>query len=129
VVAVTGGSQGSAALNDAVAHYVDDRARDAGLAVHQVGRARFLHGAPRQRHGEAGVVHQVVGYEERIEDLYCAADLLVGRGGASTVAEAAVTGTPSVLVPWRGAAGDHQTTNVRWLSDRGGAVLLPETDL
>ena len=72
------------------------------------------------------MLHQVVGYDDRIELLYAAADLLVGRGGASTVAEVAVTGTPAILVPWSGAAEDHQTLNVRWLADQGGAVLLPE---
>jgi UDP-N-acetylglucosamine--N-acetylmuramyl-(pentapeptide) pyrophosphoryl-undecaprenol N-acetylglucosamine transferase len=129
VVAVTGGSQGSAALNEAVARFVAEHADDTGLAVRQIVGDRFLPHAPPPRDGVDGVLHQVVGYDDRIEDLYCAADLLVGRGGASTVAEAAVTGVPSVLVPWPGAAGDHQTTNVRWLSDQGGAILLPETEL
>ena len=76
--------------------------------------------APPPRDGSDGVLHQVVGYDDRIELIYAAADLLVGRGGASTVAEVAVTGTPAVLVPWSGAAEDHQTLNVRWLSDQGG---------
>ncbi len=129
VVAVTGGSLGSAALNDAVARFVAEHADDAGLAVRQVVGDRFLAQAPHGRDGAQGVLHQVVGYDERIEDLYCAADLLVGRGGASTVAEVAVTGTPSILVPWPGAAGDHQTINVRWLSEQGGAVHLPEAEL
>ena len=67
----------------------------------------------------------VVGYERRMDLVYAAADLLVGRGGASTVAEVAVTGTPSILVPWPAAAEDHQTDNVRWLADQGAAVHLP----
>ena len=46
-------------------------------------------------------------------------DLLVGRGGASTVHEVAVTGIPAILIPWSGAADDHQTENVRWLSEVG----------
>ncbi len=75
------------------------------------------------------MLHQVVGYDDRIELVYAAADLLVGRGGASTVAEVAVTGIPAILVPWSGAAEDHQTLNVRWLSDQGAAVLLPEPEL
>jgi UDP-N-acetylglucosamine--N-acetylmuramyl-(pentapeptide) pyrophosphoryl-undecaprenol N-acetylglucosamine transferase len=54
---------------------------------------------------------------------------LIGRGGASTVHEVAVTGTPAVLVPWAASADDHQTDNVRWLSEVGGAVLLPESEL
>jgi UDP-N-acetylglucosamine--N-acetylmuramyl-(pentapeptide) pyrophosphoryl-undecaprenol N-acetylglucosamine transferase len=45
------------------------------------------------------------------------------------VAEVAVTGTPSILVPWPGAAENHQTENVRWLADQGGAVHLPEAEL
>ena len=129
VVAVTGGSQGSVALNGAVAAYVARHDDDAGLAVRQVVGDRFLAAAPPPRDGSDGVLHQVVGYDDRIELVYAAADLLVGRGGASTVAEVAVTGIPAILVPWSGAAEDHQTLNVRWLSDQGAAVLLPEPEL
>lgn len=129
VLAVTGGSQGSAALNQAVASFVERHADDAGLAVRQVVGERFLDRAPAPRDGAHGVLHQVIGYDDRIQDLYAAADLLIGRGGASTVAEVAVTGTPSILVPWSGAAEDHQTLNVRWLADDGGAVLLSEDAL
>jgi UDP-N-acetylglucosamine:LPS N-acetylglucosamine transferase len=129
VVVVTGGSQGSAALNTAVADFAADHAGDRGLALRQVVGDRFLDRAPAPRDGADGLLHQVVGYEEHVERLYAAADLLVGRGGASTVAEAAVTGTPSILVPWAGAAEDHQTLNVRWLADQGGAVLLPEPEV
>jgi UDP-N-acetylglucosamine--N-acetylmuramyl-(pentapeptide) pyrophosphoryl-undecaprenol N-acetylglucosamine transferase len=71
----------------------------------------------------------VVGFDDRIELAYAAADLLVGRGGASTVAEVAVTATPAILVPWSGAAEDHQTDNVRWLSEQQAAILLPEGEL
>lgn len=129
LVAVTGGSQGSAALNRAVADYAERHAADAGLAIRQVVGERFLVHAPPARDGRDGLLHQIVGYDDHVERLYAAADLLVGRGGASTVAEVAVTGTPAILVPWSGAAEDHQTLNVRWLSDQGGAVLLPESEL
>ncbi len=132
VVAVTGGSQGSAALNHAVAAFVAAHRDDAGLAVRQVVGERFLDEMTATAGGAAadgGVLHQVIGYDDRIELMYAAADLLIGRGGASTVAEVAVTGTPAILVPWALAAEDHQTLNVRWLSDQGGAVLLPEDRL
>jgi UDP-N-acetylglucosamine--N-acetylmuramyl-(pentapeptide) pyrophosphoryl-undecaprenol N-acetylglucosamine transferase len=79
--------------------------------------------------GRDGVLHQVVGYEDRMPLVYAAADVLVGRGGASTVHEVAVTGVPAVLVPWAASAEDHQTANVRWLADAGAAVLLPERDV
>lgn len=127
VLAVTGGSQGSLALNRAVEAYVADHADDTGLAVHHVAGERFA--TPGTPTDAQGVVHQVVGYEPDMAAVYAAADLLVGRGGASTVHEVAVTGVPAILVPWPDAAEDHQTANVRWLSDQGAAELLVESEL
>jgi UDP-N-acetylglucosamine--N-acetylmuramyl-(pentapeptide) pyrophosphoryl-undecaprenol N-acetylglucosamine transferase len=60
---------------------------------------------------------------------YAAADLVVGRAGATTVAELAALGVPSILVPWPLAAEDHQTANARALEQAGGALLVPEPDL
>jgi UDP-N-acetylglucosamine--N-acetylmuramyl-(pentapeptide) pyrophosphoryl-undecaprenol N-acetylglucosamine transferase len=57
---------------------------------------------------------------------YAAADLVVSRAGATTVAELAALGLPSVLVPWPLAAEDHQTANARALAAAGGAVLISE---
>ena len=129
VIVVTGGSLGSGALNDAVVRYVEAHRADAALAVRQVVGDRFLASVPAVPAEPAGVLHQVIGFDDRIELAYAATDLLIGRGGASTVAEVAVTATPAILVPWAGAAEDHQTANVRWLADQHGAVLLPEGEL
>ena len=132
LVAVMGGSLGSGVLNRLVAEYVALRADDAGLAVRQVAGARFVDDVAVVGSGlpdAAGVQHQVVGYEDDMPAVYAACDLLIGRGGASTVHEVAVTGTPAILVPWAGAADDHQTDNVSWLSEVGGAVLLTEDHL
>ena len=60
--------------------------------------------------------------------VYAAADVVVCRAGAMTVAELAVAGVPSVLVPLPGAPGDHQTANARVLERAGAAVLLPDAD-
>ena len=129
VVAVMGGSLGSGALNTAVAALLDARRDDTGLAVrHAVGQ-RFVDQARPARDGADGVLYQPVGYEPDMPSVYAAADLLIGRGGASTVHEVAVTGIPAILVPWAGAAENHQVANVRWLSDAGAAVFLAETDL
>lgn len=135
VLAVTGGSQGSAALNAAIDRYARDHAADDDLAIHHVVGERFAadHFAADQELGCAGqraaVIHRVIGYESHVEHVYAACDLLVARGGASTVAEVSVTGTPSILVPWAAAAEDHQTDNVRWLSDQDAAVHLAEASL
>lgn len=132
LVAVMGGSLGSGVLNRLVAEYVALRAEDADLAVRQVAGARFVDDVAVVGSGSAdaaGIQHQVVGYEDDMPAVYAACDLLIGRGGASTVHEVAVTGTPAILVPWAGAADDHQTDNVSWLSEVGGAVLLTEDHL
>lgn len=131
VVAVLGGSLGSGVLNQAVADYVREHRADTALAVYHLAGERFVDTASSQPAAQPGdgVLHRVVGYEERMADLYAAADLVVGRGGASTVHEVAATGTPAILVPWSGAAEDHQTDNVRWLSEVGGALLLTEDRL
>lgn len=128
LVSVVGGSLGSAALNEAVASYVERNATDTGLAVLHVAGERFA-SEIAGRHDPDGVWHRVVGFEPRIDLVWAATDLMVGRGGASTVAEVATTGTPAILVPWAASAEDHQTANVRWLADDGAAVLLKESEL
>jgi UDP-N-acetylglucosamine--N-acetylmuramyl-(pentapeptide) pyrophosphoryl-undecaprenol N-acetylglucosamine transferase len=129
LIAVMGGSLGSGVLNSAVAAYAVAHRDDPGLAIRQIAGERFAATTGAVVADGAGVMHQVVGYEADMPSVYAACDLLIGRGGASTVHEVAVTGTPAILVPWAGAAEDHQTGNVRWLSEVGGAVLLPEDEL
>lgn len=128
-IAVTGGSQGSAALNAAVADLVRRWRDDTSLAVRHVVGERFLDAAAPALDGSDGILYQVIGYEDQMVDVYAAADLLIGRGGASTVCEVAATGVPAILVPWPGAADDHQSENVGWLSSRDAAVLLDESRL
>ncbi len=126
MIAVMGGSLGSGVLNQAVADYLSTHRDDGDLAVRQVAGERFVDSVAVMG---PGVLHQVVAYESDMPSVYAACDLLIGRGGASTVHEVAVTGTPAILVPWAASADDHQTDNVRWLSEVGGAVLVPETEL
>jgi UDP-N-acetylglucosamine--N-acetylmuramyl-(pentapeptide) pyrophosphoryl-undecaprenol N-acetylglucosamine transferase len=66
---------------------------------------------------------------EELGDLYAATSLVVGRGGAGTVAELAALGVPAILIPLPGARGDEQTANARMLAGAGAAVLLPEREL
>ena len=99
---------------------------DEHLAVRQITGERFVEGVA---HVDGAVVHQVVGYESDMAGVYQACDVIIGRGGASTVHEVAVTGTPAVLVPWAASADDHQTDNVRWLSEVDGAIMLRESEL
>jgi UDP-N-acetylglucosamine--N-acetylmuramyl-(pentapeptide) pyrophosphoryl-undecaprenol N-acetylglucosamine transferase len=129
LVVVTGGSQGSGILNQAVRDLVRDHTADRHLAIRHAVGERFLAAAPEPLDGSGGVLYQPIGFDSQLPLSYAAADLLVGRGGASTVHEVAVTGVPAVLVPWSGAAEDHQHANVSWLSDAGGALRLSEHEV
>jgi len=130
LVVVMGGSLGSGVLNEAIADYVLEHRDDGDLAVRQIAGERFA--ASIETIGAGGdpdrrVLHQVVAYEDDMATVYAACDLFIGRGGASTVHEVAATGTPAILVPWAASADDHQTDNVSWLSEVGGAELLDES--
>jgi UDP-N-acetylglucosamine--N-acetylmuramyl-(pentapeptide) pyrophosphoryl-undecaprenol N-acetylglucosamine transferase len=54
---------------------------------------------------------------------------VICRSGALTVAELAVVGVASVLVPYPHATDDHQTANARFLADAGAAILMPQSSL
>jgi UDP-N-acetylglucosamine--N-acetylmuramyl-(pentapeptide) pyrophosphoryl-undecaprenol N-acetylglucosamine transferase len=60
---------------------------------------------------------------------YAEADLVVCRSGATTVAELACAGVASLLVPFPFATDDHQTANAQFLSERGAALLVPQSEL
>jgi len=126
VVAVFGGSLGALRINQAALGLARDWAGRGDLAIyHVVGRrdwpevARDLPRAPG-----GGLVYQGVEYEEHMDCVLAAADLVVCRAGATSVAELAVAGVPSVLVPLPGAPGDHQTANAKAMVSAGGAVRL-----
>ena len=135
VVVVFGGSLGARQINRAVDGLVERWGGRQDLVIyHIVGRrdwgAYSDDGAVDRidRTGPAGGGLDLVrvAYEERMPLVYAAADLVVSRAGAMTVAELAVAGVPSVLVPLPGAPGDHQTENARVLERVGAAVLLPD---
>jgi UDP-N-acetylglucosamine:LPS N-acetylglucosamine transferase len=73
-------------------------------------------------------MYDVIGYEDRMASVYAAADLLVTRAGASTIAELATVGAPAVIVPWAASADDHTTSPAtrtrcrRWPRARGVPV-------
>ena len=138
-VAVFGGSLGAHRINRAVFD-LSDRWRDRHdrSIYHIVGR-REWEGRPGAGTGlvegsgsgggepdPAGLALVRVPYCDGMEDVYAAADVVVCRAGAMTVAELTVAGVPSILVPLPGAPGDHQTANARVLERAGAALLLAD---
>jgi UDP-N-acetylglucosamine--N-acetylmuramyl-(pentapeptide) pyrophosphoryl-undecaprenol N-acetylglucosamine transferase len=129
VFAVVGGSLGAQRLNQLTAEIVADLGERSDLAVYHVVGERNLPAAAPGRDGTQGIMYQVRGYEERMPLVYAAADLMMTRAGAATIAELATVGMPALIVPWPGAAENHQVENARELSDHHGAVLIEETEL
>lgn len=126
---VNGGSQGSLTLNNLALGLAERWAgRDDVKIVLKAGArthdeiARALDANP----GRALV--DLVGYIERMDLAYAAADLGVHRAGAGTVAELATVGLPSVLVPLPAHEHDEQGHNAKVLVDAGGAVLVREPE-
>jgi UDP-N-acetylglucosamine--N-acetylmuramyl-(pentapeptide) pyrophosphoryl-undecaprenol N-acetylglucosamine transferase len=75
-----------------------------------------------------GLAYEVVPFEDRMPVLYRAADLVICRAGAMTVAELLVCGVPAILVPLPGAPRDHQTRNAQALVAAGAAILVPDAE-
>lgn len=71
----------------------------------------------------------VLAFVKKMHLAYAAADLVVCRAGAMTLAEIAVCGRPSILVPYPFAAHDHQRVNAQNLADRGAAVVIEDAEL
>ena len=65
-------------------------------------------------------------YIYNMPTVMAAADVIIGRAGASTCNEIGASGTPCILIPSPNVTNDHQMKNARILADRGGAILLPE---
>ncbi len=131
LVAVGGGSLGAGRINEAVLGVVDAWRERSDVAVHHIVGARNAEDLARRRPElpEAGIVYRQVPFEERMDLVYAAADVAVHRSGASTVAELAAAGLPSVLVPLPRSPGDHQTRNARSMAAAGGAVVVADDRL
>ena len=129
VVAVMTGSLGAKVVNDTVSALVERWADRRDIAVHHVVGPRFLDAAAPARDGAAGILYRVIGYEDRMPQVYAAADLLITRAGASTIAELATVGAPAIVIPWPDAAENHQLENAKVLADQGAAVLLEQSAL
>lgn len=130
LVASIGGSLGSGTINRALADLATRwRDRDDAAVHHVVGRRDWDQRGLRADIGpDARLVYRAVPYEDRMAVVYAAADVMVCRAGATTAAELAAVGVPSVLVPLPGAPGDHQTANAKALAAEGGAVVLADRD-
>jgi UDP-N-acetylglucosamine--N-acetylmuramyl-(pentapeptide) pyrophosphoryl-undecaprenol N-acetylglucosamine transferase len=131
LLVVFGGSLGARHVNEAVAALKDALLRRESLyVVHSTGADLYdetlellkLSDAEKQR-------WQLRPYIDAMGDVLAAADLVLSRAGASSIAEISALAVPSVLVPYPHARGDHQTANANSLVEPGAALLVTDASL
>nr|WP_294865717.1 undecaprenyldiphospho-muramoylpentapeptide beta-N-acetylglucosaminyltransferase [uncultured Pseudogulbenkiania sp.] len=127
-VLVVGGSLGAKVFNDTLPQALAlIPAERRPQVVHQAGAKQIE--ALKDNYAKAGVSADCRAFIDDMAAEYAAADLVICRAGALTVAELAAVGVGSVLVPYPHAVDDHQTGNARYLADAGAARLLPQSEL
>lgn len=134
LVVVMGGSQGAGSINRAAVDYgvriVNNPER---MMIHLTGKEQYSEVTNCLK--EQGVAYsdkgriRIMAYSNEVDELIGAADLVVSRSGAMSVAEIAAVGVPSILVPYPYAAGNHQEFNAKVITDAGGGVLIHDDAL
>ncbi|MEM9474683.1 MAG: undecaprenyldiphospho-muramoylpentapeptide beta-N-acetylglucosaminyltransferase [Pseudomonadota bacterium] len=129
-IVVIGGSQGARILSDVVPEAVaalPDHMRESLTVAHQArgeDEARV-----RAAYQAAAIDAEVKPFFDDVPERFSGAQLIISRSGASSVADIAAIGRPSILVPFAAATGDHQTANARALANAKAATVMPENRL
>lgn len=132
-ILVMGGSQGSQAVNNAVAGAVRLLANDPAEAP----SIRILHLAGKKNEdavreayrGITSIPVTVIGFSNEMGSLYAASDFCISRAGAASCFELCLCGLPALLVPLPGLAHDHQTANARALARLGACDVKAQSEL
>lgn len=127
---VIGGSQGARILSDVVPAAVAalPEALRANIRVAHQAREEDLERVS-DAYEAAGIRAEVAPFFQDIPRRFSEAQLIISRSGASSVADIAIVGRPSILIPFAAATADHQTANARGLVDAQAAILIPESAL
>lgn len=125
-VLISGGSQGAKSINRAVADALPRFAADDAQFIWMTGNEGAS--AARDVAEKATAKTLVFPFIEDMATACAAADLMIGRSGASSTAEIAALGKPSILIPYPHATDNHQEANARAFEEAGAAMLLPDAE-
>jgi UDP-N-acetylglucosamine--N-acetylmuramyl-(pentapeptide) pyrophosphoryl-undecaprenol N-acetylglucosamine transferase len=132
-VLVFGGSQGARSINEALVAAHGGWGQRKLQLLHAAGGAGYTAAAraweqARTDHPDGPPV-KLVEFIDDMASAYAAADVVVCRAGATSIAELTVLGLPSVLIPYPYATADHQRENAEALARAGGAAVIEDEDL
>ena len=121
----TGGSLGAKGINEAIAAHVEDFGKNGLQLIWQTGKP-FAEQAARLSGGQANIWTR--DFIPQMEYAFAAADIVVSRSGAMSIAELCVAKKPVVFVPFPFAAEDHQTANAQNLVNKNAGVLIKDSE-
>src|SRR6266699_3609737 len=124
---VMGGSQGASGINQAMIKSLPFL-QGASLQVIHLSGARDER-LVADNYRRENVPAYVAAFYHRMEEVYSAADLLVARSGAASLAEFAAFSLPSILIPFPYATDDHQTRNAEIYARAQAAILVKESEV
>ncbi|MBE0537183.1 MAG: UDP-N-acetylglucosamine--N-acetylmuramyl-(pentapeptide) pyrophosphoryl-undecaprenol N-acetylglucosamine transferase, partial [Phycisphaerae bacterium] len=127
ILLITGASSGSLSINNAVSALLPRLTHfaDTWQIVHLTGSAANTREL-ETRCAEARIECRFLDYYDDMAALLAAADLVVGRAGAVSIAEFAATGTPAVCLPYPYHKDRHQYLNAETLVGAGAAVIVDD---
>jgi UDP-N-acetylglucosamine--N-acetylmuramyl-(pentapeptide) pyrophosphoryl-undecaprenol N-acetylglucosamine transferase len=123
-VFVFGGSLGAASINEAMTILLNEQRDPALQWIWQTGKV-----GPIKNELRLMAYCRIRQFIDAMEYAYAAADVVVCRSGATTLAELTRLGKASILIPYPHAAADHQTYNARTMVDAGAALLIADRDV
>ncbi len=124
-VLAIGGSLGAKNINEALSEGIDEFEKNDLQLIWQTGKP-FIEKGREIAAGKSNI--WVSDFIAQMEYAYGAADVVISRSGAMSIAELAVMGKPAVLVPFPFAAEDHQTVNAQKLVDKNAAEMISDAD-
>ena len=126
-ILVTGGSQGATILSQVVPEGLGmlEPSLRRRLQVVQQCRPDDIERV-RKQYAELGIPAELMTYIEDMAAKLADAHLMIGRAGASTIAELTAAGRPAILIPFGAATDDHQTANAREMVKAGGARAIKQ---
>ncbi|MDQ6843380.1 MAG: undecaprenyldiphospho-muramoylpentapeptide beta-N-acetylglucosaminyltransferase [Bacteroidota bacterium] len=123
---VMGGSLGAKSINETIEKNIDVFKKNNLQLIWQTGKL-FAERAAKAEEDRTNIWTNA--FIDKMEYAYSAADVVVARAGAMTIAELCVVGKPVVLVPYPFAAEDHQTANAEALVKKEAAILVPDAEV
>lgn len=135
ILLVTGGSQGSLSLNQAIMKVLPELLSKFNV-IHQAGRSNLaeLEAARSNLSPEEKTSYFLTdfltleGGNDRMRQAISLADVVISRAGANTMGELAVAGKAMILVPWKHSAADHQTKNAAYFAKKGAASIVSDDE-